>query len=347
MIRSYRYINTVHTRLNEYVFAFFRKIETDTNGFRDELFESEFLPIVKRHRKILKKRFKIIYEHVSSLSATDRRAFCQRIIESNQIEQICNGSYKPSIIDNNANGISSTLRNLFHDLYDQVIDGKPFQELNNTTFRDHFNQFSDMNRDITLCPLCGIGELKKSQDKCRDQYDHYLPKSLYPFSSINFYNLVPCCMECNSLEVKGDKDTITVSTGKLFFPYDDNHKGISLVVKVRHDNPEIEKINWELIFSSPDNKDEEIESWKTIYEIESRYQGFIRVRINKWYKHYYDYITSSKKLDRNVSEAKEDYIRFLEKDDSLGLSFIRKPTLDGLLSGSNIVQAESEALKYI
>ncbi|MGE1166871.1 hypothetical protein ACQJ0Y_27480, partial [Peribacillus simplex] len=90
---------------------------------------------------------------------------------------------------------------------------------------------------------------------------------LYPFSSINFRNLVPCCDKCNSLQVKGQKDIIALSTGKLFFPYDDNHKGLSLNVHVKHDNPEIEKIDWEFIFHSSDNKSDEIESWKTIYSI--------------------------------------------------------------------------------
>jgi hypothetical protein len=347
MIKKYRYIETVHGNLHEYVLAFFHKIQTDTNAFNDELFEAEFRPIVKRHPKILEKRLKIIYEYISGLAPTDRQAFCQRVIDSNQIKQICNGEYKPIKFDNKATGIDKILKNLFRDLYQQVLDGDPFRELNNTTLREHFNQFCDANADITLCPICGIGELKKSQDITRDQYDHYLPKALYPFSSINFSNLVPCCKECNSFDAKGEKDTIEVSTGKFFFPYDDNHKGISLVVSVREDNSEIEKIDLELSFSNPDNKNDEIDSWKTIYAIENRYRGYIGARIGKWYKYYFEYIGSPKLSHLDISSRKQSCMLSLEINESLGLEFIRKPVIDALLSGSNIVQAQIQALEYV
>lgn len=346
MIRSYKYIDTVHSKLHEYVMAFFIKIETDTSGFREELFETEFLPIVNRHSKILRERFQTIYDHTSGMKEIDRRLLCRKIIESNQIERICCGEYIPEAFIDKSNGIDRILRDLFLDLYNQVLDGNPFREKANTTLREHFNQFCDTNEDTTLCPICGIGELKKSHDDTRDQYDHYLPKSLYPYSSINFLNIVPCCKECNSFDAKGDKDTIAVSTGKFFYPYDDKHKGISLVVNVRDDSCNIEKIDWELIFENPDNKFNEIESWKTIYSIESRYRGYINARMIKWYTHYRTYCRSPKLSELDYSVRHECYMEYIEHDDGLGLSYIRKPALFGLLSGSNIVQAEIEALKY-
>ncbi|PGS67596.1 hypothetical protein [Bacillus thuringiensis] len=347
MIRAYKYIETVHSKLHEYVIAFFIRIETDTGVFRNELFEPEFIPIVNRHRTILKNRFRIIYEHVSSLSLDDRRSFCQKIIESNQIEKICRGEFKPEAFVDNPTGIDLILKELFLALYNRVLDGNAFRENANTTLRAHFNQFSDTNADITLCPNCGIGELKKSQDKIRDQYDHYLPKTLYPFSSINFRNLVPCCRECNSLEVKGNKDIIALSTGKLFFPYDDSFEGLSLCVHVKHDNPEIEKIDWEFIFNCSDNRSDEIESWKTIYSIEERYQGYIQARIKKWYKAYYEVMTDPKTSDYNMSEKEMIFNLTLQAFQEQGLIFIVKPALDGLFEGSNIVQAEIEARKYV
>jgi hypothetical protein len=347
VIRTYRYIHTVHSKLHDYVLAFFLKIETDTFGFRDELFELEFLPIVNRHHQILKERFKTIYDYVNSLSETNRKLFCQRIFESNQIEMICRGEYRPKAFTGDLTEIEVTLKQLFLDLYIQVLDGSPFQESANTTLREHFNQFCDTNEDITLCPFCGIGELKKSQDKTRDQYDHYLPKSLYPFSSINFQNLVPSCKDCNSFDVKGNKDTIAVSTGKFFFPYDDNHKELSLVLNVRQDNAEIAKIDWELVFNSPDNKNDEIQSWKSIYSIEDRYQGYIQSRTKKWYTHFYEYNKSLKSSGIDHSTRIICYMKYIEQDNNLGLSYIRKRALEGLLLGSNIVQAEVEALEYV
>lgn len=346
MIRSYKFINTVHFKLHEYVIAFFRKIEIDTIGFRDELFETDFLPIVNRHKKILRERFERIYLYTANLSDNDRHDFCEKVFDSNEIEKICRGEKKPSKIDKNASGIEEIVRDLFLDLYTNVLDGDPFREENNTTLRDHFDQFSKINEDITLCPICGIGELKKFQDLTRDQYDHYLPKSLYPLSSVNFYNLVPCCTDCNSPQIKGSKDIIMISNGKLFFPYDMTHKGISLTISVSRDNLELENIDWGFTFTNPENKKNEIEAWKKIYSIESRYNGYIKVRIKKWYTHFINLMSIPRKNTINFIDMKEFYMQCLEEDKNLGINFIRKPTLDAFLSGSNIAQAQIQALEY-
>jgi len=39
-------------------------------------------------------------------------------------------------------------------------------------------------------------------------------------------------------------------------------------------------------------------------------------------------------------------LKYLEKDESLGLGFIRKSVLDGLFEGSVLVKAELEAKAY-
>jgi hypothetical protein len=346
MIKSFRYINTVHSRLHEFVLAFFRVIETDSKGFCNDLFDPAFLDIVNHHPRILKKRFKEIYEYVCVLPTPARIQFCQRIVESNQIERICRGEYRPEAFISKPMGIEKVLKELFVDLYDQVLDGTHFRSNIHSTLQEHFDQFSNANEDITLCPVCGIGELKKAQDEFRDQYDHYLPKALYPFSSVNFSNLVPYCMECNSLIGKGKKDTIAVSTGKLFYPYDATHKGIALKIEVEKDEPEIDHIVWQLIFITSDNREQEIESWKRIYSIEMRYQGYIKARIRKWYKQYFQFITKGSREQVDIEYRKQCYNDMLDSDELLFLSFLKKPALYGLLNGSNIVQAEIEALNY-
>lgn len=346
MIRSYQYIETAHANLHESILAFFRKIKTDTEGFRDELFEPDFLPIVKRHRTILKKNLKEIYEYVVTLSPTERHDFCDRIIDSNKIEQICNGQCRASRIDNTVEGIDKKLRDMFIDLYDQVLDGDPFRNANHMNLRDHFNQFCNANKDITLCPICGIGELKKEQDKTRDQYDHFLPKTLYPFSAVNFRNLVPCCKECNSFDAKGEKDTLAISTGRLFFPYDQNHKGISLEAHVQNDHDEIENIKLTLSFTNPDGKQDEIESWKTIYSIEDRYQGYIKARIEKWYKVFFSQIRNPILDQLSLENKMKLYMDTLQDEESFGLTFIRRPIVEALIRESNCIQAQIEASRY-
>ncbi|WP_223546815.1 hypothetical protein [Priestia aryabhattai] len=346
MIKAYQYIDTDHSKLHQYVMAFFKKIETCTGEFSEELFDPEFLPIVNSHYKILKSKFKEIYIQFSDLSEENRKLLCDRIIKSNEIEKICRGEYRPAAFPEKPSGIEESLKDLFVNLYDQVLSGNSFQNSIKKTLRDHFDEFSQTNEDITLCPLCGIGELKKAQDETRDQYDHYLSKTLYPFSSVNFHNLVLSCKECNSFDVKGNKDIIAISTGKLFFPYDDKHQGVSLVANVSQDNTKLEEIKWDLVFSNSDGKDDEIESWKRIYSIDSRYKSYISGRIKKWYSTYYDYLNSSQLAQVPIEMREICYMESIKNDDDLGLSYIRKPALEGLLSSSPTVKAKIESVKF-
>ncbi len=346
MIRTYKFYLSCHIMLHQHIIAFFNRIEFETGDFDDGFFEPDFLDIVRRHPQILRQRSIDIYNEVKTWSQADRSALCEQIRASNDIENICKGNYKPGIIDRKANGFWKNLRDFFLDLYSQVLDGDGFRDKYHTALREHFNGFSEANEGITKCPICGIGELKKKEDECRDQYDHFLPKALYPLSSVNFENLVPSCKECNSFDAKGEEDTIGISTGKLFFPYDIDHKGISFEFHITKDDVEIENIVWKIDFSNPDGKTDEITSWRKIYRIDSRYEGFIKARIRKWYKHYW--ITVNGKRYQCIPEVHRDscYFEFLENDEEIELDFLRLPSLIGFLKESILAQAQLEASVY-
>lgn len=332
--------------LHQHVMEFFNRIEVKTGPFDDTLFDPDFLTIVNRHRTILKKSSKEIYSVLSRLPQDKRKEICDQIRNSNDIESICLGLKTPVKIDASARGIRKVIRKFFLDLYNQVLDGDPFNEKYRTTLRKHFNDFSEKNKEITLCPICGIGELKKKEDLTRDQYDHFLPKSLYPFSSVNFENLVPSCRECNSFDAKGEKDTIVVSTGRLFFPFDSNHKGISVEFHISKDHIKPEKVDWNIVFTNPVGKSNEIDSWRAIYEIDNRYLGHVKGRIEKWYGYYWMYIHHRTLQHLSLADRKLCCLLALEMDESLELSFIRRPALDGFISESVIAKAEIEAKYY-
>lgn len=346
MIKTYKYHLSCHSMLHQHVLQFFDRIEFETGPFDLSFFDPDFRPIVNRHRKVLKQKFKDIYDVLSRLPQGARSNICNQIRDSNDIERICQGTVTPVKIDDSANGIRKVIRNFFLDLYNQVLDGDPFKDAYHTTLREHFDGFSEINRETTLCPICGIGELKKKEDSTRDQYDHFLPKALYPFSSVNFENLVPSCKECNSFDAKGEADTIAISTGKMFFPFDTLHKGISVEFHISKDNFEPEKVDWRIDFTNPDGKNDEIESWKAIYKIEKRYSGHVKARIDKWYRFYWEYIHDSELQHLSEADKKLCCLKALEKDESLELNFIRKPALDGFIDESVMAKAEIEARYY-
>jgi hypothetical protein len=62
-----------------------------------------------------------------------------------------------------------------------------------------------MDLGIKTCPYCNNNytlTIKKSK-KANLHFDHFYSKSEYPYLSLNFYNLIPCCAVCNT--AKSDK----------------------------------------------------------------------------------------------------------------------------------------------
>lgn len=144
---------------------------------------------------------------------------------------------------------------------------------------DHYQAFVSAN-DSGKCPFCGISDLLGEYHTKREAYDHYLPKALYPFNSINFRNLVPACHHCNS-SYKTSKNPAYVQKDpaggavrrKVFYPFSTATYAIDL--QVTFDRADIEKLTpaeIKLRFG-PANLTEQIETWKDVYGIEERYRG--------------------------------------------------------------------------
>jgi hypothetical protein len=332
--------------LHDYVIQFFERIEHETGPFDITFFDPDFYDIVRRHPTIIKKQLIAIYNVFRRLDQATRTIICNQIKDSNNIELICSGGYSPILLDSDVKGLKKLLRDFFLNLYEQVLDGNGFRDKFHTTLLEHFNEFRRVNKNLTLCPTCGIGELKMAESKTRDQYDHFLPKSLYPFSSVNFENLVLCCKECNSFDVKGDEDIIAVSTGRLFYPFDFNHKALSVSFGIATDNAKPEDIIWNISYSSPEGKVDEIQSWRNIYDIDRRYHDFVKGRAEKWYRFYWEYVNDADMAHLSLADRELTCLKALEIDEKLKLSFIRKPVLDGFLRDSVLARAQIEANTY-
>ncbi len=74
---------------------------------------------------------------------------------------------------------------------------------------------------VTTCPYCNRSYIfTSSKSGTRPQYDHYFPKSKYPYLALSMYNLIPCCSICNGL--KHDVDTHQTP---IIYPYKDSNSG--------------------------------------------------------------------------------------------------------------------------
>lgn len=114
----------------------------------------------------------------------------------------------------------------------------------------------------------------------REAYDHYLPKAIYPFNSINFKNLVPACHYCNSSYKTSKNPTYTpkdpvrtVRRRVVFYPYKTTAHSIDLKVDLQHsDIAKLTPADITLQFG-PVAINDEIETWKEVYGIEERYKA--------------------------------------------------------------------------
>lgn len=138
---------------------------------------------------------------------------------------------------------------------------------------EHYQAFMQVNT-TGKCPFCGLGDIKGVHHTKREAYDHYLPKALYPFTSINFRNLAPACHECNST-YKLTKDPAHNSVGrrKAFYPYATVARGIEITIDFgTTDVDNLTPADIQLTFG-PATVHEEIETWQEIYGIDERYKA--------------------------------------------------------------------------
>jgi hypothetical protein len=144
---------------------------------------------------------------------------------------------------------------------------------------DHYQTFVQTNK-AGKCPFCGISDLLGEYHSKREAYDHYLPKALYPFNSINFRNLVPACHHCNS-SYKTSKDPAYTpkdpakSTHRraVFYPYEKAPRAIELQITLHKvDIANLTPAEITLQFG-PAAFAEELDTWKDVYGIEERYKA--------------------------------------------------------------------------
>ena len=73
---------------------------------------------------------------------------------------------------------------------------------------------------VKICPYCNRSFIYTLSNGTRPQYDHFYPKSLYPYLSISLYKLIPCCSICNNS--KKDED-VYQNDESILYPFEDEY----------------------------------------------------------------------------------------------------------------------------
>lgn len=190
---------------------------------------------------------------------------------------------------------------------------------------NHYKEFVMINRK-KKCPYCGLYPIDGEYVHTREAYDHYLPKSKYPFSSINFKNLAPICNKCNS-GYKSSKDPLTDEDGqrrKAFYSYNQNPYNIEInMILNTIDIENLTPDNIRMTFG-PSTIEEELKTWDELFGIEERYKDECCSE-DAWYWMFQIFEECE---DKTPSEFLEVRLRTARKFPYKDTNFLRKPFLE-------------------
>lgn len=225
-----------------------------------------------------------IYGLFAALNPAQIEQFKQWYQANNDIEKVCANNPAVHIaryadIKAINEDLTNQLASFFKGLYSQqLLDLAALREKIGD-IDEHYEAFMGANSS-GKCPFCGIADMHGVYHSKREAYDHYLPKGLYPFNSINFHNLVPACHHCNS-SYKTSKDPAytpkdpagVINRRKGFYPYANPGQNIEVTIEFNKPDVEhLEPIDIQLTFGPP-AINEEIETWKDVYGIDERYKA--------------------------------------------------------------------------
>lgn len=277
-----------------------------------------------------------IYGLFSALTAVQIDQFRQWYQGNNDLEKVCANHPATHLaryadIAVNYKDLAAQLGTFFKGLYSQSLLDLAALRAKIGDIEDHYQTFVATNK-AGRCPFCGIGDIKGEHHSKREAYDHYLPKALYPFNSINFRNLAPACHECNST-YKLSKDPAHNPAGrrKAFNPY--APAGQSVQIQVTLQNADIDKMvpaDITMQFG-PAALSEEIDTWKDVYGIEERYKAkFCGENDGKYWV--MQVIDEWKECGRNPNDFLSALARQAQNRPYADCNFLKKAFLDACRS---------------
>ncbi|AQG80596.1 hypothetical protein [Spirosoma montaniterrae] len=295
MIYTYRYLNHSINQFHDNIAYFFEQLFALNLLAFDAtvLFRDDFLLLIQSS-KVLLRRFETIVPTYHQLTNAEQALVQEAFRNNNDIETICQCGCHPYKYNDLPSGIREPLKDLFMSLWE---DYSQFKKVNSAygTVKNHFDMFVSHNhQDALLCPFCGINILQPSEGLYRDAYDHFIPKAVYPFNSVNFKNLLPICYVCNS-NAKRAKDVPFDDTGAqraITYPYKnqpDRYVEAHIQYESAYDQSDQTLLSdtktlWHVTLTESGSYTPEMDSWNAIYCIRKRYQDHIGQFERQWWK---------------------------------------------------------------
>jgi hypothetical protein len=198
-----------------------------------------------------------------ALTSSEREFVLQAFDNENKIALLLSGQCSCEAIGE----LPVSIRQPVRDLFDFA-----FQLLAQLGVRD--GQYSAIYETTPyhVCPFCGC-EYFDAPGAPREELDHFLARSKYPFAAANLRNLVPMGHKCNAC-YKGTQDILYKNDGtrrKAFDPYNHAEVRVSLdnSVPFMRMGRRIPLPLWCIEF---DVNSEEVTTWDEVFHLRERYE---------------------------------------------------------------------------
>lgn len=232
-------------------------------------------------------QLKTLYNLFKKLDEKQVKVLQTAFVNNNQIDKICNKELEPfrfkdlkKKFEGNQewNDLLAELQKFCTDMYTEHINLKPFKDRYGTMKM----YYDALVKNDSMCHCCGVETILTEDNTPRDAFDHYLAKSIYPFISLNFHNLIPTCPHCNS-SYKKEKDTLYEENSKIekrvkaFLPFrtgpEENHITVKVKFLKPYNKDNVKDSGLTITFSCV-GKEEELKNWQRIYGIQEQYKKY-------------------------------------------------------------------------
>lgn len=280
----------------------------------------------------LKEKVDEIYETCKTLNATERKAMKDAFEINNKIEELCNGTIAPVYLDKLPAVVENNIKPLLVGFYETLLERK----LTPGTKKDYYEKLITEN-EYKYCPCCGMTDIEQEDSDNREAFDHYLPKAHYPFSSVNFQNLIPLCHKCNS-DRKGAKDPIAGGR-KAFYPFSaDAHSiEITFTIDKTKDLGNLERADLTITFVGDNEK---IETWNSLFDISVRYndmtRSFSKTHLRKIKRRHTGFANG--KPEWTYQNSLDELIKDYENDKYEDKKFLKIPFMAELKNCADLIE---------
>ena len=228
------------------------------------------IPVGKREvlssRRGLRDRLDAFWLAYQGLNPAGRTAVHDAMVSQNSFPNLFDGAFACSRLEELPEGVRPAIKNLFEF---------SFSLLTPLGIRDIHYKKIYQSLPARVCPFCGVENLE-APDLPREDLDHYLPISSYPFADSNLRNLSPMGARCNSSFKRIADVTVNEVTGEKR-RCSDPYSGPSFEISLNGSRPfQGDTIDflpcpaWEIEFEGGDA--EAAATWDSVFRIRDRYK---------------------------------------------------------------------------